>query len=104
MTLHAERLGYSGVTIPDHVFYPVEPSTPYPASASGKPPFPLDAPWPDVWVLIGALGALTSTIHLRTNVLILPLRHPVTVARAVGTAAVMTGNRVELGIGVGHLR
>lgn len=104
MAKHAERLGYAGVAIPDHVFYPVEPSTPYPYSPTGKPGFPLDAPFPDVWVMLGALGALTSRIHLRTNVFILPLRHPVTVARAVGTAAVMTQGRIELGIGVGHLR
>jgi probable F420-dependent oxidoreductase len=104
MTTHAERLGYAGVAVPDHLFYPVEPSTPYPYSADGCPPFPLDAPWPDIWVLLGTLGALTSTIHLRTNVFILPLRHPLVVARAVGTAAVMTNGRVELGVGVGHLR
>lgn len=104
MAVQAEKLGYAGITIPDHLFYPVEPSTKYPYSASGKPAFPLDAPFPDVWVLIGALGALTTTLHIRTNVYILPLRHPLAVARAAGTAAVMTGNRFELGVGVGHLR
>jgi hypothetical protein len=54
--------------------------------------------------MIGTLGALTTTIRIRTNVLVLPLRHPVAVAKAVGTAAVATGGRVELGVGGGHLK
>jgi probable F420-dependent oxidoreductase len=101
---HAERLGYGGFALPDHVFYPVEPTTPYPYTDSGRPTFALDSPFPDVWVMIGTLGALTTRIRIRTNVLVLPLRHPVAVAKAVGTAAVATGGRVELGVGVGHLK
>lgn len=104
MATRAEQLGYAGVAIPDHIFYPVEPSTPYPYSANGKPAFPIDAPFPDVWVMMGTIGALTSRLHIRTNVFVLPLRHPVAVAKAAGTAAVVTQGRIELGVGVGHLR
>jgi alkanesulfonate monooxygenase SsuD/methylene tetrahydromethanopterin reductase-like flavin-dependent oxidoreductase (luciferase family) len=53
---------------------------------------------------MGAIGALTTTLRIRTNVFILSLRHPAAVAKALGTAAVVTNNRVELGVGVGHLR
>lgn len=101
---HAEKLGFHGVAVGDHLFYSVEPSTPYPYTADGKPSFPLDRSWPDVFVLIGALGQATSTLHFRTNVYILPLRHPLVVARALGTAATFAEGRVELGVGVGHLR
>jgi probable F420-dependent oxidoreductase len=99
----AEILGFQGVALADHLFYPVEPSTPYPYTESGKPLFALDAPFPDVGVLMGALGAVTSALHFRTNVYILPLRHPLVAARSIGTAAAMAEGRVELGIGVGHL-
>jgi probable F420-dependent oxidoreductase len=101
---HADTVGFHGLSVGDHLFYPLEPSTPYPYSETGAPPFALDRPWPDVWVLIGALGQVTSKLTFRTNVYILPLRHPLVVARAVGTADVLTGGRVELGVGVGHLR
>jgi probable F420-dependent oxidoreductase len=101
---HADELGFAGMSFGEHLFYPVEPSTPYPYRADGVPPFALDRPWPDVWVLIGALAQVTTTLRFRTNVYILPLRHPLVVARAIGTAAVLTGGRVELGVGVGHLR
>jgi probable F420-dependent oxidoreductase len=104
MASQAERLGFGGVAIPDHVFYPVEPSTPYPYTASGKPSFAIDSPFPDPCVMMGALGTVTTQLRIRTNVFILPLRHPVTVAKALATAAVVTGGRVELGVGVGHLK
>jgi probable F420-dependent oxidoreductase len=54
--------------------------------------------------LIGALGAVTSLLHFLTTVYILPLRNPLIVARALGTAAVLAGGRITLGVGVGHLR
>jgi probable F420-dependent oxidoreductase len=104
MAIHAERLGFAGVTIPDHVFYPLEPSTAYPYTASGKPGFAIDSPFPEPFVMMGAIGAATSRVNIRTNVFVLPLRHPVAVAKGLGTAAVVTGGRVELGIGVGHLK
>jgi probable F420-dependent oxidoreductase len=104
MVTHAERLGFGGIAIPDHVFYPVDPSTPYPYTASGKPSFATDSPFPDPFVMMGAIGAVTSQVRIRTNVFILPLRHPVAVAKALATAAVVTRNRVELGVGVGHLK
>jgi probable F420-dependent oxidoreductase len=100
----AEKLGFGGLAVGDHLFYSVEPSTPYPYTEDGKPRFALDRPWPDVFVLFGALGQVTSTLRFRTNVYVLPLRHPLVVARAAGTAQVVTGGRVELGVGVGHLR
>jgi probable F420-dependent oxidoreductase len=101
---YAEKLGFHGVALADHLFYPVEPSTPYPYTDSGKPLFALDSPFPDVGVLMGALGAVTTSLHFRTNVYILPLRNPLIVARAIGTAAAMAEGRVELGVGVGHLK
>lgn len=101
---HAESLGFHGLATGDHLFYPVEPSTPYPYTKDGKPSFAIDKPWPDVWVLAGMIGAVTSRLHFRTNVYVLPLRHPLVVARALGTAAVMAEGRIELGVGIGHLR
>jgi probable F420-dependent oxidoreductase len=95
----AERCGFAGVTLPDHVLAPVETE----AERQGRP-YRAQWPMPDVWVLMGALSAVTSTLRFRTVVYILPLRHPALVARAVGTAAVISGGRVELGMGVGNVR
>jgi hypothetical protein len=78
----AEAAGFDGLTLPDHLFYPVEVSVPYPASADGVPPFRLDTGWPDVWVVFGALAAVTSRLRFRTAVHVLSLRHPLVVAPA----------------------
>ena len=39
----------------------------------------------DVWVLLSYIAHATSTIRLATNVYVLPLRHPIEVARSVIT-------------------
>ncbi len=60
-----------------------------------------DTPWLDPWVAIGAMGAATERLRFTTNVYVLPMRNPFTVAKMVATAAVLTGGRVSLGIGMG---
>src|SRR5699024_1766158 len=55
----------------------------------------------DTWTLLSVLGAHTSTIKLSTNVASLPLRPPVVLAKSVASLDVLTGGRVELGLGPG---
>ena len=69
-----------------------------------KPPFPLDTPWPDPFVLTGALAMVTQRIRFMTTVLILPLRHPLLLAKAAATAARISDGRLILGVGVGWQR
>jgi probable F420-dependent oxidoreductase len=103
LTPAIEELGFDGITLPDHVFAP-ETEGPYPYSADGKPPFALDTPWPDPFVLIGALGVLTTRLRFMTSVYILPLRHPVIVAKAAASASRLCDGRLILGVGVGWRR
>ncbi|MFM7069393.1 MAG: TIGR03619 family F420-dependent LLM class oxidoreductase, partial [Actinomycetes bacterium] len=65
--------------------------------------FSPDEDWPDPWVAIASMAAVTTSLRFFTNVFILPLRNPFVVAKAVGTAAVMSGGRVGLGIGAGWM-
>jgi hemerythrin-like domain-containing protein len=55
----------------------------------------------DTWTLLSVLGARTSTIKLSPNVASLPLRPPVVLAKAAATLDLVTGGRVELGLGAG---
>jgi alkanesulfonate monooxygenase SsuD/methylene tetrahydromethanopterin reductase-like flavin-dependent oxidoreductase (luciferase family) len=57
----------------------------------------------DTWTLLSALGARTSRVRLLTNVLNLPLRPPAMLAKAAATLDLITGGRVELGLGAGAL-
>src|SRR5699024_672544 len=55
----------------------------------------------DTWTLLSVIGARTSTIKVATNVASLPLRPPVVLAKSAATLDVLTGGRVELGLGAG---
>jgi probable F420-dependent oxidoreductase len=97
----ADALGYHGIAVPEHVVDLETLRTPYPYTPDGQRRWSLDAQWPDPWVLIGALSAVTTRLRFVTTVYVPALRHPLTVAKAVGTAAVLSGNRVALGVGIG---
>ncbi|CAN5833599.1 hypothetical protein BH24ACT3_BH24ACT3_02310 [soil metagenome] len=103
LTKAAEDAGFDQVSLSDHVFYPAELRSAYPYRADGAPQFPPDTEWPDVWVTMGALAAATTTITFSTHVYVLPARNPFVVAKAVGTAAFLSGGRARLGIGAGWM-
>jgi probable F420-dependent oxidoreductase len=100
----AEELGFEGVMLADHVFAPEKFDSHYPYADSGKPPFDGMTPFPEVWATISALAQVTEKLRFLTNVYILPLRHPLEVAKGLGTAAVFSKNRTVLGLGAGWLR
>ena len=54
LTRVAEQAGFDQVSLSDHVFYPDKLDSSYPYTPDGKPMFPAETPWPDVWVTTGA--------------------------------------------------
>ncbi len=100
----ADASGWDGIIVSDHVVHPEKIGSPYPYTADGAPRWQAPAPWPDPWVAIGAMAAVTGCLRFYTGVYVLPLRNPLLVAKAVGTAAYLSGNRVTLGIGVGWMK
>ena len=57
----------------------------------------------EAWTLVSALAARTSRIRLGHLVLCGPFRHPVLLAKMAATVDVISGGRVELGIGWGSV-
>lgn len=55
----------------------------------------------DAWTLISFLGGLTSRIRFFPDVISLPLRPPAMLAKSAASLDVLTGGRVELGLGAG---
>jgi probable F420-dependent oxidoreductase len=100
----ADEVGFDGAFMSDHVWHPTRIASAYPYSPDGKPSFDENIPWPDPWVMIGALAAVTSRLRFSTATYILPLRNVLQVAKTVGTAADLSGGRVALGIGVGWMK
>lgn len=76
----ADRAGLDLVTFQDHPYQPA---------------------FLDAWTLLSYLAARTERIHLVPNVLNLPLRQPVVIARSAASLDILSGGRVELGMGTG---
>ncbi|MFQ5514878.1 MAG: LLM class F420-dependent oxidoreductase [Myxococcota bacterium] len=100
----AEEVGFEGVLLGDHAIFPEQLSSRYPYTPDGKPGFGPGTDWPDPWVAISSMAAVTQRLRFGTAVYILPLRDPFTVARSVATASRLSGGRVTLGTGAGWMR
>jgi alkanesulfonate monooxygenase SsuD/methylene tetrahydromethanopterin reductase-like flavin-dependent oxidoreductase (luciferase family) len=57
----------------------------------------------DTWTLLTYVAARTSRVRVSHNVLNLPLRPPVMLARAAASIDLLSGGRFELGIGAGRV-
>ena len=100
----AEEHGWDALVLSDHVVHPETIASRYPYAADGERPWEAPDPWPDVWVSIGAMGAVTRRLRFLTGVYVVPMRHPFHLAKALGTASVLTKGRVGLGLGLGWMR
>lgn len=87
----AERAGALYVGVCDHIAIPHEQ-----ASVMGTT-------WYDTIAALGWLAARTTTVRLLSHVLVLPYRHPLAVAKAFSTLDVLSGGRMILGVGAGHV-
>ncbi len=95
----AEEAGYDSMVVPDSICYPEVSDTTYPFNPDGTREFLEDKPFLEPFSLIPAMGAVTERIRFVTFVIKLPIRQPVLVAKQVSSTAVLTRNRLLLGVG-----
>jgi probable F420-dependent oxidoreductase len=104
---HAEALGFERVWIGDHIVAPVASDIGLSADIhKGRTRAPVvasDNRFYDLWTMVGAVAASTTTLKVCTGIILLPLRHPLTTARACVTAHQLTNGRFSLGVGPGWL-
>jgi probable F420-dependent oxidoreductase len=100
----AEEAGYDSMVVPDSICYPRHCGSRYPFSPDGGREFLEDKPFIEPFSLIPALGAVTTRLRFVTFVLKLPVRSPVLVAKQATSTAVLTGNRLVLGVGTSPWR
>jgi alkanesulfonate monooxygenase SsuD/methylene tetrahydromethanopterin reductase-like flavin-dependent oxidoreductase (luciferase family) len=86
-TLAAEAAGFDSVWLMDHFTAPMAP----------------DIDTYEGWTVATALAAHTSTIRIGHLVLCDPFRHPVLLAKTAASFDVISGGRLELGIGWGSV-
>jgi probable F420-dependent oxidoreductase len=100
----AEALGYDSAWVSDHVVIPARIESAYPYSPDGQFRLGPRAPYLEPLTALTYLAGCTTSIRLGTHVLILPYRNPVVTAKVVATLDVLSGGRVDLGVGVGWMK
>jgi probable F420-dependent oxidoreductase len=103
-----DEVDFGGMSTGDHLIYPKAIKSHYPykeaALPDGRPFWAPETEWPDTWVTISALAAVTTNLYFSNAVYVLPARPILEVAHQVGTASVLSGGRVMLGAGIGWMR
>ncbi len=98
----ADRLGYDVVWTAEHLIFPYEIRSPYPYGE--KFPFPFTDPILDVATTLSYVAAVTSRVRLGSGVFVLPIHHPIALAKALATIDVLSNGRLLVGVGGGWLR
>lgn len=103
-----DRAGFDRIVLSDHVVFGEnleEYGRPeVGGQAGGKQPTGPDGHWLEPLTTLSVLAGRTERIRLGTNILIAALRRPVVLAKAAATLDVLSGGRLDLGVGVGWQR
>jgi probable F420-dependent oxidoreductase len=83
---HAEELGFDSLWATDHLLH---------GSAFYR------TPWLDPVLTLTYAAAVTSRVRLGTSILVMPIRHPVVLAKELSTLQALSGERLILGVGAG---
>jgi probable F420-dependent oxidoreductase len=90
-----EAAGYDQLDMFDHVVMA------HPVEGEARGPYSSNMPILEALMTLAFAAAVTERIGLGTEVLVLPQRAPVLVAKQVETLDTLSGGRVRLGVGVG---
>lgn len=104
----ADAAGVDRLVVSDHVVYGEDLDAygdPHRGGvAGGRQPTGPDGLWLEPLTLLSVVSGITSRVRLGTNILLAALRRPVVLAKTAATLDVLSGGRLDLGVGVGWQR
>jgi probable F420-dependent oxidoreductase len=104
----ADAAGIDRLLVSDHVVFGEDldaygrPETG--GVTGGKQPTGPDGHWLEPLTVLSVVAGLTTRVRLGTNILLAALRRPVVLAKTTATLDVLSGGRLDLGVGIGWQR
>ena len=99
----AEESGFVRFAVPDLVVVPKSYASRYPYDASGKL-VGYGSDCMEQLVLMAHVAAVTKKARILSAVMVVPRRPAVLTAKAIATMDLLSGGRIDLGVGAGWLR
>src|SRR5271169_6785793 len=101
----AEGSGFSSITMPDSLFFPRATESVYPYADTGNIRAYISATgFIEPFIAMTWMAAVTKTLRFFPAVMKVPVRQPLVLVKALSSLAVISGNRVCLGAGLGPWR
>jgi probable F420-dependent oxidoreductase len=96
-----EEAGFESIWVPEHTHVPADPSITLPGGA------PLPRPYSrlyDPFALLASIAMATTRVRLGTGIALAAHHDPITLAKTCATVDRLSGGRLILGVGAGHIR
>lgn len=104
----ADEAGIDRLVVSDHVVYGEDleayAKPEVGGVAGGRQPTGPDGLWLEPLTLLSVVAGITTRVRLGTNILLAALRRPVVLAKSAATLDVLSGGRLDIGVGVGWQR
>ena len=101
MAVAAEEAGADSLSTNDHLVMVDHPDSRYPYTPDGRIPWNMERKFFDTMTSCAFIAAVTERCRLGTDVLILPQRNTLELAKAAACIDVLSGGRFVLGVGLG---
>jgi probable F420-dependent oxidoreductase len=99
-----EERGFESVWVSEHVVLFDDYDSRYPYAADGRFPGGGDSGLLEPFTALTFLASVTRHVRLGTGICLVPQRNPVYTAKQVADLDVLSGGRVDFGVGIGWLR
>ncbi|WP_020662839.1 TIGR03619 family F420-dependent LLM class oxidoreductase [Amycolatopsis benzoatilytica] len=100
----AEGIGFASLWVGDRVLTPVDPQTRYPSGTPERPYPPEFVRFVDPFVALALAAGATETARLGSSTLSGPVYSPVLLARSLTSLDLLSGGRLDVGLGLSWLR
>lgn len=98
-----EEAGFNSVWLADRLLAAIPLRSRYPFNPDGKPRWALDTAFLESTMTMAMMVAGTSQVEVGVAAVVVPLRHPVVLARQMATLDALSGGRIVLGVGAGWM-